>query len=200
MVFAEEFTRPAGGEGFQATNRRYLVPFRLPDLTQAAPRPVYDGPVAWGHAVLVTGGDVYVYGNLQRDSSTNLTYLARFPLGHAAGYWQFWNGRRFTPSPLTAAPLQGPDGRPLVAKLASVIPHPNRAGHEVAALSIDPLSTTIDLRVASTPQGPWSTRHILYTVPEPHPYLPHARAGPTGTTQLAYSVANSRPRYLTVRW
>lgn len=204
MVFAEELARPAsGGDGFQATDRRYLVPFQLPDLTRAMPRAVYEGPVAWGHAVLVSGGDVYVYGNLQRDGWTNLTYLARFRLGQSAGYWRFWNGRGFVPDLLTAVPLRGPDGKALVAKLASVIPYPSRgpaAGGGVAALTIDPFGSTIDLRVASRPQGPWSARHVLYTIPEPHPYLPRARTDATGAVQLAYSVADSRPRYLTVRW
>jgi hypothetical protein len=205
MVFAEEFTRPAsGGEGFQATDRRYLVPFQLPDLSMGPPQAVYDGPVAWGHAVLVSGAWVYVYGNLERDDWTNLTYLARFRLGHSGGYWQFWNGRRFAPEVLAAAPLQEPDGRALVAKLASVIPilHPAPAGAsgEFAALTIDPFATTIDLRVASRPQGPWSARHILYAVPEPYPYLPHAHPDSAGTVQLAYSVADGRPRYLTLKW
>ena len=204
MVFAEEFTRPAGGgDGFRATDRRYLVPFQLPDLVQGTPRAVYAGPVAWGHAVLVSGGDVYVYGNLERDGWTNLTYLARFRLGHSGGYWQFWNGRRFAPELLTAAPLQGPGGKALVAKLASVIPTPYPApagaGGGFAALTIDPFATTIDLRVAPRPQGPWSARHTLYAVPEPHPYLPHARTDASGTVRLAYSVADGRPRYLTVR-
>ncbi len=205
MVFAEEFTRPAsGGEGFQATDRRYLVPFQLPHLARGTPQAVYDGPIASGHAVLVSGDDVYIYGNLQRDGWTNLTYLARFRLGHSGGYWQFWNGRRFAPELLTAAPLQGPDGKALVAKLANVIPipHPSPAGAGggLAALTIDPFATTIDLRVASRPQGPWSARHTLYAIPEPHPYLPRARTDATGAVQLAYSVANSRPRYLTVKW
>jgi hypothetical protein len=205
LVFAEEFIRPAiGGDGFQATDRRYLVPFQLPDLVPGTPRAVYAGPVAWGHAVLASGAWVYVYGNLQRDGWTNLTYLARFRLGHSGGYWQFWNGRRFAPEFLTAAPLQGPGGKALVAKLASVIPTPSPtragAGGGFAALTIDPFATTIDLRVAPRPQGPWSARRTLYAVPEPHPYLPHARTDASGTVRLAYSVADSRPRYLTVNW
>jgi hypothetical protein len=177
MVFAEELTRPAsGGDGFQATDRRYLVPFQLPTFVQRTPRAIYDGSIAWGHAVLVNGGDVYVYGNLERDGWTNLTYLARFRLGDSDGYWQFWNGHRFTPELLTAAPLHGPDGTALVAKLASVIPIPHSphtpasASAGLAALSIDPFADTIDLRVAPGPQGPWSVRHTLYTVPEPSPY------------------------------
>lgn len=205
MVFAEELARPAsGGDGFQATHRRYLVPFQLPDLLQGTPQAVYDGPVAWGHAVLVNGDDVYVYGNLQRDGWTNLTYLARFRLGHSGGYWQFWNGHRFSSARLAAAPLHGPDGRALVAKLASVIPIPAAAhagaGARFAALSIDPFATTIDLRVAPGPQGPWRARHTLCAVPEPHAYLPHARTDEGGAIWLAYSVANSQPRYLTVNW
>jgi hypothetical protein len=205
LVFAEELARPAsGGDGFQATGRRYLVAFQLPNLAQGAPRGVYDGPVAWGHAVLVNRGDVYVYGNLQRDSWTNLTYLARFRLGHSGGDWQFWNGHRFTPQLLAAAPLQGPDGGALVAKLASVIAIPAAAhadaGARFAALSIDPFASTIDLRFAPGPAGPWRAKHTLYSVPEPHPYLPHARSDEGGTIRLAYSVADGRPRYLTVNW
>jgi hypothetical protein len=210
MVFAEEFARPpgsgAGGSGgfqFQATGRRYLVPFQLPALTGGAPREVYGGPVAWGHAVLVSGGQVYVYGNLERDGWTNLTYLARFPLGQSSGYWQFWDGSGFGPDPLAAAPLQGPNGAPLVAKLSSVVPNPGPAapaGGGFAAFTINPFGTAIDLRAAAAPQGPWSASHALYTIPEQHPYLPRAHVAGTGTIQLAYSVPDSRPRYLTARW
>ena len=207
MVFAEEFTRPTNDDdGFHATHHRYLVPFQLPDLIQGTPQPVYDGPVAWGHAVLVSGDQVYVYGNLQRDGWTNLTYLARFQLGQSGAYWQFWNGHRFAPDFLTAARLQGSDGRALVAKLASVIPIPDssrgaaNAGGGFAALTIDPFADTIDLRIAPGPQGPWSARHTLYTVPETHAYLPHARTDATGTVRVAYSPPDSRPRYLTVKW
>ena len=205
MVFAEELTRPASdGDGFQATHRRYLVSFQLPDLAQGTPQAVYDGPVAWGHTVLVNADQVYVYGNLERDGWTNLTYLARFRLGHSGGYWQFWNGHRFSSARLAAAPLRGPDGRALVAKLASVIPIPAAAhagpGARFAALSIDPFATTIDLRVAAGPQGPWRARHPLCAVPELHAYLPHARTDQGGAIRLAYSVANSQPRYLSVNW
>jgi hypothetical protein len=200
MVFAEEFTRPDSGGDFHATNRRYLVPFQLPDLTRWSPQPVYDGPVAWGHAVLINGGWVYVYGNLERDGWTNHTYLARFGLGHSGGYWQFWNGRRFAPNTLEAAPVVGPDGGELVAKVASVVPWPQAAGGGFAALTIDPFGTTIDLRVASAPQGPWSASQVLYTIPERPSYLPRAHAGATGAVELAYSVADDRPRYLTARW
>jgi hypothetical protein len=201
MVFAEEFTR-AGDDpnGFQATNRRYLVPFRLPDLDRGTPRPVYDGPVAWGHAVLVSGGWVYVYGNLERDGWTNLTYLARFRPGRSGGYWRFWDGHQFGPDLLAAAPLDSGAGGDLVAKVASVIPWPKAGGGGFAALTIDPFGTTIDLRLAPAPQGPWGDRHALYTTPEPQPYLPRARTDPTGAVELAYSVPGGRPRYLTARW
>jgi hypothetical protein len=200
MVFAEEFTGAGDGQRFQATNRRYLVPFQLPDLDRGTPRPVYDGPVAWGHAVLVSGGWVYVYGNLERDGWTNLTYLARFRPGGADGYWQFWNGRGFGPEALAAAPIGRRDGGELVAKVASVIPWPQSGGGGFAALTIDPFGTTIDLRVAPAPQGPWSASHVLYTIPERHSYLPRARTTTSGAVVLSYSVADDRPRYLTARW
>src|SRR6266545_1100032 len=67
--------------GFVATDHRYLTGLALPSLRPLPepPREVYGGPIAWGHAVLVHGSDVYAYGNLQQDHGfTNLTYLARF--------------------------------------------------------------------------------------------------------------------------
>jgi hypothetical protein len=200
MVFVEEFTRTPDGLGFQATNRRYLVPFQLPDLIMGSPLPVYEGPVAWGHAVLVSGDWVYVYGNLERDGWTNLTYLARFGLGRSGGYWQFWNGRDFDPNALAAAPIERGGGGELVAKVGSVISWPDAGGGGFAALTIDPFGTTIDLRFAPTPQGPWGASHVLYTLPERRSYLPRARTDSTGSVELAYSVADDRPRYLTARW
>lgn len=202
MVFAEEFTHAGDGQRFQATNRRHLVPFQLPGLERGAPLPVYEGPVAWGHAVLVSGGWVYVYGNLERDGWTNLTHLARFRPGAAAGYWRFWNGHGFVPDLLAAAPVERQGGGDLVAKLASVVPWPRAGGGGggFAAFSIDPFGTTIDLRVAPEPQGPWSAGHALYTIPERHSYLPRAHVTAGGAVVLSYSVADDRPRYLTASW
>ena len=211
MVFAEEFKgtlQPNGKVGFVATNHRYLVGLALPSLhpLPGPPHEVYGGPIAWGHTVLVNGSDVYVYGNLQQDHGwTNLTYLARFPLGASTSYWRFWDGRDFVPYPAAAAPLRGSDGARLTTKLTSIIPNPDpqarAAGVGFAALTMQPFGATFDLRTATRPQGPWGASRVLYKVPDPKKlaYLPRARPDPDGTLQLAYSVWASPPRFLVIR-
>jgi hypothetical protein len=211
MVFAEEFKsvlQPNGKPGFLATDRRYLMGLALPSLRPLPepPREVYRGPIAWGHAVFVDGSDVYAYGNLQQDHGwTNLTYLARFPLGGSTGYWQFWDGRDFVPYPSAAAPLRGSDGAQLTTKLTSVIPNPDpqagTAGATFAALTMQPFGATFDLRTATRPEGPWGASRALYKVPDPKKlaYLPRAHLDPDGAIQLAYSVWASPPRFVTIK-
>src|SRR6266540_2314016 len=196
MVFAEEFKatlQPNGKVGFVATDHRYLIGLALPSLRPlpGPPREVYGGPIAWGHAVLVNGSDVYAYGNLQQDHGwTNLTYLARFPLGGSTGYWQFWDGR---------------DGAQLTTKLTSIIPNPDpqagAAGVGLAALTMQPFGATFDIRTATRPEGPWGASRALYKIPDPKKlaYLPRARLDPDGAIQLAYSVWASPPRFVIIK-
>jgi len=211
MVFAEEFKatlQPNGKVGFVATDHRYLTGLALPSLRPlpGPPREVYGGPIAWGHAVLVNGSDVYAYGNLQQDHGwTNLTYLARFPLGGSTGYWQFWDGRGFVPYPGAAAPLRGSDGARLTTKLTNVIPNPDpqagAAGVGLAALTMQPFGATFDIRTATRPEGPWGASRALYKIPDPKKlaYLPRARLDPDGAIQLAYSVWASPPRFVIIK-
>jgi hypothetical protein len=211
MAFAEEFKatrQPNGKVGFVATDHRYLVGLALPSLRPLPepPREVYGGPIAWGHAVLVSGPDVYVYGNLQQDHGwTNLTYLARFPLGGSTGFWRFWDGRGFVPYSGFAAPLRGSDGVPLTTKLTSVIPNPDpqagAAGAGFAALTMQPFGATFDIRTATRPEGPWGASRALYMVPDPKKlaYLPRAHLDPDGAIQLAYSVWASPPRFVVLK-
>jgi hypothetical protein len=211
MVFAEEFKatlQPNGKVGFLATNHRYLVGLALPSLRPlpGPPHEVYVGPISWGHAVLVRGSEVYVYGNLQQDHGwTNLTYLARFPLGASTGYWQFWNGRDFVPYPRAAVPLRGSDGARLTTELSSVIPNPDPqarvAGVGVAALTMQPFGATFDLRTATRPEGPFGASRVLYQVPDRKKlaYLPRARLDPDGAIHLAYSVWANPPRFVVIK-
>jgi hypothetical protein len=137
----------------------------------------------------VQGNDVYVYGNHEIDGWTNTTYLARFTLGASRGPWRFWDGERFQMSPVRAAPLEGPDGRSQVAKLASVL----GGTGGIAAFTIDPCGTTIDMRVATHPWGPFSAKRPVYSIPEQNPYLPRAfRDG--DQIRIAYSIPQAMPR------
>ena len=187
QVFAEEIS--VAGGSFRSTGRRLLVSLSLPDLKVTAQSEVYGGDISWGQAVLVQGGEVYVYGNREIDGWTNITYLARFALHGSRGPWQFWDGFGFQQNLLSAAPLQGPVGTQQVAKLSSVIP---RAGG-VAAFTIDPYGTTIDVREAAHPWGPFSAKRPVYQLPERDTYLPRAYWD-RGRVQVAYSVLNAKPR------
>jgi hypothetical protein len=191
QVFAEEIS--IAGGGFHSTGRRFQVTLSLPDLRVTARSEVYGGEISWGHAVLVQGNDVYVYGNHEIDGWTNTTYLARFTLGASRGPWRFWDGERFQMSPLRAAPLEGPDGRSQVAKLASVL----GGTGGIAAFTIDPCGTTIDVRVATQPWGPFSAKRSVYSIPERNPYLPRAYQD-GDQIRIAYSIPQAMPRTVRV--
>lgn len=211
MVFAEEFKatlQPNGKVGFLATNRRYLAGLALPSLRPLPepPHEVYSGPISWGHAVLVHDSNVYVYGNLQQDNGwTNLTYLARFPLGGSTDFWQFWDGRGFVPYPSFAAPLRDRDGAQLTTKLSSVIPNPDprarTAGVGFAALTMQPFGATFEIRTATRPEGPWGASRALYRIPDRKKvaYLPRAHLGSDGAIQLAYSIWASPPGFVVIK-
>jgi hypothetical protein len=211
LVFAEEYKGVLDQDhrvGFVQTNHRYLFTLALPSLRPLPqpPRELYGGPIAWGHALLLNGPDVYVYGNLEQDHGwTNLTYLARFPLSKPASYWQFWDGRDFVPDPGAAVPLRGVDGARLTTKLSSIIPNPDpqarAAGSGVAAVTMQPFGATVQLRTAPRPEGPWSASHTLYQLPDlkQPAYLPRVRLEPDGTMQLAYSVWTRPPRFVLIK-
>lgn len=188
-VFAEEIG--TGGGGFHSTGRHFEVALALPDLRVTRRSEIYGGEISWGQAVLVRGGDVFVYGNREIDGWTNITYLGRFGLGASDGPWQFWDGGGWQGNPLLAAPLKGPDGSRLVAKFGSVISWADG----VAAFTIDPPGATIDVRAAAHPWGPFSAKRSLYRVPEQGTYLPRAYWD-RSLLVVAYSVPNSRPSFV----
>lgn len=187
QIFGEEIA-VAGPNDFHSTGRRFLYAFTLPDLQRVDPPwEVYSGNISWGHATLVSGGYVYVYGNREIDGWTNTTYLARFALGGSHGFWQFWNGQQFQGATFDAAPLKGPGGIDQVAKIASVI---RLSDGRYAAFTIDPFGATVDMRCADRAWGPWSTKKTAYVLPASDngkSYLPRAiRSG--SQIRVAYSV------------
>lgn len=187
QIFGEEIV-VNGPSDFHSTGRRFLYAFSLPDLQRVdAPYEVYSGNISWGHATAISGSYVYVYGNREIDGFTNLTYLARFQIGGSHGFWQFWDGHQFQGALFSSAPLKGPGGADQVAKIASSI---RLADGRWGAFTIDPFGSTVDIRYAAYPWGPWSARKTAYTLPASDngkSYLPRAiRSGIR--IRVAYSV------------
>lgn len=189
-VFGEEVD--VGGGGFVSTGRRYLTTFSLPGLVRVGdPAPTYSGGTSWGHAALATSAYVYVFGNLQVSGWVNRTYLARFPLGGSAGPWQFWDGRVFQPDPVGAAAEDAATGGLLDAKLASVV---RLADGRLAAYTIAPFGSAVQVRTASSPTGPWGAPRTALRLSAADAsagaYLPRLLRSGSGV-RGAYSVTGS---------
>jgi len=222
-VLAHEFRSGAKPDGFEWTGRNRIVTLGLPGLAQHGDAPVYgraDGSeVQWGVAVLEEADSTYLYGVRDLGGAFHVkhTHLARFPRGGSHGFWQFWDGAGWSPSPWASAALTGAPGPagplPLTGIAGSVV----KVGASYLLLAIPDFGTAIEARLSCSPVGPWGPPRRLYDIPELHrptgdrAYL--ARAYPDGDGLLvAYSLGPGspdgdfsrasyyRPRYVRVRF
>jgi len=221
-VLAHEFRAGAQPGGFEWTGRNRIVTLGLPGLAQLGDAPMYgraDGSeVQWGVAVLEEADYTYLYGvrDLGGPLHVKHTHLARFPRGGSHGFWQFWDGAGWSPSPWASAALAGAPGRAGPAPLTGIAGSVVKVGASYLLLAIPDFGTAIEARLSCSPAGPWGPQRRLYDIPElrrptgDRAYL--ARAYPDGGGLLvAYSLGPGgrggdfsrasyyRPRYLRVR-
>ncbi|HEV8653048.1 MAG TPA: hypothetical protein VG276_27575 [Actinomycetes bacterium] len=221
-VLVHEFRPGAEPDGFEWTGRNRIVTLGLPSLAQLGDAPLYGrasgSEVQWGVAVLEEADYTYLYGvrDLGGPFHVKHTHLARFPHGGSHGFWRFWDGAGWSPSPSASAALVGVPGPggpvPLTGIAGSVV----KLGAGYVLLAIPDFGTAIEARRSCSPVGPWGPPRRLYDIPElrrpsgERAYL--ARAYPDGDSLLvAYSLgpggpggdfaraSHYRPRYLRVR-
>jgi hypothetical protein len=223
-VLVQEFRPGSAAEpgGFEWTGRNRAVTLGLPGLAQLGDAPVYGrasgSEVQWGVAVLEEADYTYVYGvrDLGGPLHVKHTHLARFPHGGSHGFWRFWDGAGWSPSPAASAALAGAPGRGGPTPLTGIAGSVAKLGASYVLLSIPDFGTAIEARLSCGPVGPWGPPQRLYEIPElrrpggDRAYL--ARAYPEGDGLLvAYSLgpggpggdfaraAYYRPRYLRIR-
>ena len=128
-----------------------------------------NGDITFGMAVmpltrtahaLHPDGYVYVYGvrNDDGDKKLLVARVRQAQLLSAAGY-TYWNGRKWVKDITKSAPIAD-----RMASEFSVTPLPD--GRYVNVFQLDALSTTIAVRYAASPTGPWGDAIPVYKCPD----------------------------------
>lgn len=168
-----------GPLGFEAVGMS-MASFALPSLqfqgVQNLPFST-DANHPYGATAMVSGGDVYLYGDNARNA-----YVARAPLGYLpyAGAWQFLAGYDSSNQPIWSSqeaqattlqwnnmpPLDtafgtgtGPDAQPWVT--------PYGSGFLATAKMADVFSSDVSVSTAPTPAGPWTYANPIATTAVP---------------------------------
>ncbi|MGH8023363.1 MAG: DUF4185 domain-containing protein, partial [Limisphaerales bacterium] len=153
--------------------------------------------VVWGSELLHTGGEVYIYGYSNRSDSTAIKnqILARAPETalDSPETWEFYSNGAWTGDFSKTTPLfsdAGAEGsvswQPFLKRFVFVYS--------------DGISGGIVMRVAGTPQGPWSQPAKLYQCPDakisPHVFCYAAKGHPelSNRDQLLISYAANSDR------
>jgi hypothetical protein len=148
-----------------------------------------DASLEWGTRILQVGNVFYIYGLKDPGTNTKVPYLARTNsvanLSNASA-WRFWNAtqRKWLAGEGNATPLSG---------VAAITPEYSvdqlsyNGGTFYLMTGIDslnppyPLWNAVTTWYACSPQGPWSSKTTVYTVPEAG--APGCKAG----TLVAYN-------------
>lgn len=144
-----------------------VATFSLPSLqllgVQALPFPT-DADHPYGATALVTGGNLYLYGEAHRN-----TYVATAPLAQmgSSAAWSFWGGSSSSPTwqsdPAQAQPVAWANVPPVLYTLGSgtgpfaqpeVVPY--GTGFLSTSKTADAFSDDVSMFTAPTPEGPWT--------------------------------------------
>jgi hypothetical protein len=140
-----------------------IVPIALPDLT-----------IEWGTRIFKNGAYFYLYGIMDPGTANKLPYVARFPklsdLTNPAE-WQYWNATSHTwvSGQSNATPMAGV---PAITNEYSVHRLNAATGPFYLMTGMDtqnppyPGWEYVTMYYSCTPQGPWTTRTVVYTTPE----------------------------------
>lgn len=140
-----------------------IVPLSLPDLT-----------IMWGAKIMHDGSYYYIYGIRDPGTANKLPYLARISsISYLANpsRWQFWNAshKRWVSTQASATPLAGV---PQITGEYTVNKMQASTGNFYLMTGMDPVNPPYPLwqnvttYYSCTPQGPWTTRTIVYSTPE----------------------------------
>jgi hypothetical protein len=143
----------------------------LPSLTVQSVQPLATlGTIEWGSSVLQSGGHVFVYGMEDRGAG-KYPHVARTTVSGLTepSTWSFWNGTSWVSDEASSARLiDSPDS----------ISNEFNVNHIHAAGGDGFVMTTMDtseilyswknivMYFSCSPQGPWSPKQVVYTIPE----------------------------------
>jgi hypothetical protein len=140
-----------------------IQPIALPDLT-----------IEWGTRIFKDGAYYYLYGIMDPGTANKLPYVARFSkLTDLTdpSQWQYWNAnsRTWVSGQSNATALAGV---PAITNEYSVDQLSASTGTFYLMTGMDPQNPPypgweyVTTYYACTPQGPWTTRTVVYTTPE----------------------------------
>ena len=140
-----------------------IQPIALPDLT-----------IEWGTRIFKTGPYYYLYGIKDPGTANKLPYVARFSRLSALTdpkKWQYWNASSsaWVSGQANATPMAGV---PAITNEYSVHQLNAATGPFYLLTGMDPANPPypgwkyVTTYYSCTPQGPWSTRTVVYTTPE----------------------------------
>lgn len=164
MVYLLEFT---SGWAFQGTS---VATLSLPSLSVDSITPLpQGGPVEWGSAVLQSGGHVFIYGI--EDVFTKYPHVARTTTAGLTdkSTWQYWNGSNWVMDEASSARIiAAPDSISNEFNV-SYIHAAGGQGYVLTTMDTTPPYTAwkdIVMYFSCSPQGPWSPKQVVYSVPE----------------------------------
>jgi hypothetical protein len=140
-----------------------ITPLSLPDLT-----------IQWGTKIMHDGSFYYIYGIRDPGTANKLPYVARISsisdLTNPSK-WQYWSAShsRWVNTQASATPLSGV---PAITGEYTVNKMQASTGNFYLMTGMDPqnppfpLWKNVTTYYSCTPQGPWTTRTIVYATPE----------------------------------
>ena len=133
-----------------------------------------DTTIEWGQKILQSGSYYYVYGLKDPGNDNKLPYVARIKSLSALmqpAQWQYWNANTssWVSGQSNATPLSGV---PAITGEYSVEQLTSSMGPFYLMVGMDPQDPAypdwkyVTTYYSCTPQGPWTTRTVVYTTPE----------------------------------
>ena len=140
-----------------------IQPIALPDLT-----------IEWGTRIFKEGAFFYLYGIMDPGTANKLPYVARFSTLSAltnSSEWQYWNAtsKTWVSGQSNATPMKGV---PAITNEYGVNRLTASTGPFYLMSGMDtqdppyPGWKYVTTYYSCTPQGPWTTRTVVYTTPE----------------------------------
>ncbi|QJU55619.1 DUF4185 domain-containing protein [Herbiconiux sp. KACC 21604] len=188
-----------------------IASFDIATLALTGTTALPESGIHWGSAILEEGGYTYIYG-VEDQQAQKWAHLARVPSGQLtdASAWRYLADGGWVADPTASKRvLEGVSNEFSVQKV-------HGAYLLVTGDATEALSAKIVGYAASTPEGPFGHKTLLYTTPETggnvftynakaHPQFTHGRTitvtynvNSFDTADVYADVANYRPRYIDV--
>jgi len=158
-IFYSEFTQQDTGMWGFRWEGTWIGSYSLPDLEELELEKLYGRdhtPIHFGHAVHVDEHYTYVYGA----GEEKYPYAARFLKGDVSRAWEFYDGSDWSNDIRQARPMEDIN----VSEQFSVF---RLKDIYILLTQSGALGTDIFSYTSTTPYGPWSNAHLLYTTPLP---------------------------------